>query len=188
MITKAIFIDKDGTLIENIPYSFNPDEIVLSKGVGNGLRLLKKYEYDFYVVSNQSGIARGLGTMSQLAVINLTINQLLAPYHVSIKDFYYCPHDISGGCLCRKPKPGLITKAVQEYGINLSESWIIGDILNDIEAGKRAGCKSILIDNGNETEWYVTESRFPDYIASDFYKASSYIGLSSKFTPQIYEK
>ena len=90
---------------------------------------------------------------------------------------YYCPHYPDGKiqkykieCDCRKPKPGLILQAAREHDIDLSNSWMIGDILNDVEAGNRAGCKTILLDNGNETEWIWNEIRTPAFIVNNWKK------------------
>lgn len=88
--------------------------------------------------------------------------------------FYYCPHAPIGvgqaehaGCRCRKPRPGLLLDAADQHGIDLRRSWMVGDILDDVEAGRRAGCRTVLIDNGNETEWAVSRLRVPDYCAPD---------------------
>ena len=96
--------------------------------------------------------------------------------------FYYCPHLVEGtikeyaiDCNCRKPKPGLIFKAAKDFDINLNNSWMIGDILNDVEAGNAAGCKTILITNGNETEWILNAQRMPDYEAKDLKHATQIV-------------
>jgi histidinol phosphatase-like enzyme len=96
-----------------------------------------------------------------------------------VHGFYWCPHDPAGNvpryateCTCRKPMPGLLLKAAQEHGIDSSRSWMIGDILNDVEAGRRAGCRTALIDNGNETEWQWSALRSPDVLAGSFLAAA----------------
>ena len=78
-------------------------------------------------------------------------------------------------CDCRKPQPGLLHEAAAEHGIDLAGSWMVGDILNDVEAGNRAGCHTVLIDNGNETEWLLTPARMPDLVAADLYSAAQQI-------------
>src|SRR6185312_13309660 len=96
--------------------------------------------------------------------------------------FYYCPHDPDGSvpgyavrCGCRKPAPGLITRACAEHGIDPGRSWLIGDILNDVEAGRAAGCHTILLNNGHETEWNVTARRWPDYFAGNLAEAADVV-------------
>ena len=178
-VKQAIFLDKDGTIIPDVPYNVNPDFIELAPGVGDGLSKLKD-RFSFYVISNQSGIAKGLFEFDALRNVEQKISELLMPYGVEISEFYYCPHDLINGeiyCNCKKPKPGLIFRAAAANKINLSNSYFIGDILNDVEAGRAAGCKAILIDNGNETEWKINGSRnrVPNFIATHFMLAVNYI-------------
>ncbi|HYH16049.1 MAG TPA: HAD family hydrolase [Flavisolibacter sp.] len=185
-MNKAVFLDKDGTLIPDIPYNVNPDLITLEEGVVEGLQLLKEQGYLLVIVSNQSGVAKGIFKEDALQPVQHKIEMLLAQYHVSINGFYYCPHFPNTGlelyarsCDCRKPEPGLLLKASMDLHIDLSQSWMVGDILNDVEAGKRAGCKAILIDNGNETEWLLNEQRTPDFKAATITEAAQYIVMSS---------
>jgi D-glycero-D-manno-heptose 1,7-bisphosphate phosphatase len=104
---------------------------------------------------------------------------MFSKFDVALDGFYYCPHHPDGNiekysveCNCKKPKPGMILQAAKKFNIDLSQSWLIGDILNDVEAGKMAGCKTILIDNGNETEWMVNKLRLPDYLVKDMEEVS----------------
>jgi D-glycero-D-manno-heptose 1,7-bisphosphate phosphatase len=180
--SKAIFIDKDGTLIPDIPYNVNPDVITISDEVIQGLQLFKEQGYQLIVISNQSGVARGYFTIDALKDVEKRITSLLAPYKIKIDGFYFCPHHPDGNvaeyakeCDCRKPQPGMILKACEEHTIDASRSWMIGDILNDVEAGNRAGCKTVLLDNGNETEWVSGEFRTPTYLAMTFLKAAQFI-------------
>jgi D-glycero-D-manno-heptose 1,7-bisphosphate phosphatase len=179
---KAIFLDKDGTIIPDIPYNVDPSLITLNTGVGEGLAVLQALGYELIIVSNQSGVAFGRFEENDLESVFSKILDLLEPWNVLIKSFYYCPHHPDGikkkhsfNCNCRKPLPGLINRAANDFNFNLSKSWMIGDILNDVEAGKKANCKSILIDNGNETEWIMNEWRKPDFIATNFITAAKHI-------------
>lgn len=169
-MSKAIFIDKDGTLIHNVPYNVNPRKIKLNDGAVEMLASLQQRDYLLIVVSNQAGVAKGYFTEKELMQVNRRINELLLANGVAIDAFYYCPHHPDGiiaeyavRCDCRKPAPGLLLKAAAEYNIDLGRSWMIGDILHDVEAGKRAGCNTILLNNGNETEWILNKYREPDY-------------------------
>lgn len=165
---KAVFLDKDGTLVEDVPYNVNPDRIVLTEGAATALQQLSQAGYLLIVVSNQSGIARGFFMESELDLVTLKLQMLLQPFGVSFSGFYYCPHYPDGviesyaiACQCRKPQPGLLLQAAQDHEIDLRQSWMVGDILHDIEAGRAAGCRTILIDNGNETEWELSPARMP---------------------------
>lgn len=178
-MNKAIFIDKDGTLIPDIPFNGNAELITLENGVVEGLTLLRKLHYLLIIISNQSGIALGYIKEEQMVQVQKKILQLLKPHHISINGFYYCPHhpqgtekDYSVNCFCRKPQPGLLLRAARDFNIDLSQSWMIGDILNDVEAGKRAGCKTILVNNGNETEWVMNDLRVPDFEVKNFREAA----------------
>jgi D-glycero-D-manno-heptose 1,7-bisphosphate phosphatase len=172
---RAVFIDKDGTLIRDVPYNVDPRHVSLTKGAGAALRCMKNEGYQLVVISNQSGIARGLFEEKDLLAVNRQIQRLLAPDGVEVDAFYYCPHGPGDECSCRKPKPGMILQAADERAIATRISWMIGDILNDIEAGNRAGCRTIHLDNGNETEWIKGDYRGPSYSVRDLTEAADII-------------
>ena len=176
---KAVFLDKDGTLIEDVPYNVDPERVQLTQGAVEGLQLLNASGYQLIVITNQSGVARGYFPELALVAVEARLRQLLADAGVPLAGFYYCPHHPDGvvqefakNCSCRKPEPGLLLYAADKHNINLAQSWFIGDILNDVEAGHRAGCKTVLIDNGNETEWQMSQQRSPHYIVTDLTKAA----------------
>src|SRR5436190_22093397 len=188
---KAVFIDKDGTLIPNIPYNIDPGRITIEDETIEGLRILKDEGFLFIVISNQSGIAKGYFKEMDLEQVWNKISALLQKHEISIDAFYYCPHEPNGTveqyaveCDCRKPLPGMILKAASQLKIDLSQSWMIGDILNDVEAGNRAGCSTILIDNGNETEWQMSEERTPAFIAGNILEAAVHIKMEVTKTVQ----
>ena len=179
---RAIFIDKDGTLVEDVPHNVNPALLTLTWQAGQALQLFRRLGYALIVVSNQSGIAHGLFTETSLAHVQHRLGELLAQYSVALDGFYYCPHSPEGvisryaiACTCRKPMPGMLFRAAREHGIDLSRSWMIGDILNDVEAGRRAGCRTVLIDNGTETEGKMSPRRKPHLTAPDRYTAATMI-------------
>jgi len=186
---RAIFLDKDGTLIEDVPYNVDPAQIRLAWQAGAALQLLQGLGYRLIVVTNQSGVARGQFTEAALGQVQARLGELLAQYGVALDGFYYCPHHEHGtvaryavACTCRKPMPGLLLRAAQEHDIDLAQSWMIGDILNDVEAGHRAGCRAALIDNGNETEWTLSPARRPDLVARDLYEAAAGIAACERAT------
>lgn len=169
----AVFLDKDGTLVDDVPFNVDPRHIRLAAGAAPGLCLLAEAGYQLIVISNQAGVARGHFTEAQLAGVERHLRALLADIGVRLGGFYYCPHDPQGSiapyavsCACRKPAPGLLLRAAATHDIDLARSWFIGDILDDIEAGNRAGCRTVLI-YGNETQWRWSRERRPHAIVDD---------------------
>jgi D,D-heptose 1,7-bisphosphate phosphatase len=188
MRRKAVFLDKDGTLIENVPYNVDPDRIHLLAGADQ-LRSLSEAGYALIVISNQSGVARGYFAEAALIKVEQRLRSRLAEIGVPLQGFYYCPHHPDGTvaeyaieCDCRKPKPGLLQQAAREHAIDLAQSWFIGDILHDVAAGRAAGCRTVLIDNGNETEWQLSRQRLPHHVVNDLAEASRII-LATDMVP-----
>jgi histidinol-phosphate phosphatase family protein len=182
MRVRAIFLDKDGTLVEDVPYNVDPACIRLMPRAIPGLTALHAAGYRLVVVSNQSGVARGYFAEEALTGVERRIRELLGEIGVPLAGFYYCPHHPEGihsryamACLCRKPNPGLLLQAAADHGIDLRQSWLIGDILDDVEAGRRAGCKTVLLDNGHETEWVLSPLRQPHHVAADLGEAAQII-------------
>lgn len=171
MAVKAVFVDKDGTLVENLPYNVDPERISLTRNAAEAIREIAAVGYRVIVVSNQPGAALGLFPEQDLRQVEKRLRELLP----ALDGFYYCPHAPQAGCSCRKPAPGMLERAAREQDVELSGSWMIGDILDDIEAGRRAGCRTILLDNGNETEWRLGEARRPHYVARDLSQAAQII-------------
>jgi D-glycero-D-manno-heptose 1,7-bisphosphate phosphatase len=179
MSNKAIFLDKDGTLVDDVPFNTEPRRIRLCNGAGAALRLLARLDYRFYVVSNQAGISLGKFKEADLDAVQHRLADLLFREQLSLDGFYYCPHHPHGyvqalavDCLCRKPMPGMLIKAARENDIDLSASWMVGDILDDVEAGNRAGCRTVLVDSGGETEWKLGNYRLPTRVAPELYSAA----------------
>lgn len=182
MPARAVFLDKDGTLIEDVPYNVDPERIRLTPGAGEGLAALAAAGYLLIVVSNQSGVAHGYFAEEDLGAVERRLRELLGEQGVKLDGFYHCPHHPKGrvaryaiACSCRKPQPGLILCAAEERDIDLAQSWLVGDILNDIEAGRAAGCHTILLDNGNETEWQRSPPREPHFLVADLAEAARVI-------------
>lgn len=185
--TRAVFFDKDGTLIKNVPYNIDPEKISLEPFACEALKLLQDNVYSLYVVSNQSGVALGYFSEADLLPVNYTIDKMLQSNGVNLNGFYYCPHLKNGivaayakECECRKPRPGMLLQAAQDNPIDLQRSWMIGDILDDVEAGKKAGCRTILLNNGNETEWLLNKERKPNFIVNNLKEAAELILLTDK--------
>jgi histidinol-phosphate phosphatase family protein len=171
-LKKAVFIDKDGTLIEDVPFNVDPEKIRLMPGAERALSCLRYHGFELFVISNQSGVAAGRFKAHELLGVEQKISELLRSSGVAIQKFYWCRHARDSTCVCRKPSPGLLFRAAVENGIDLKRSWMVGDILHDVEAGHRAGCRAILIENGNETEWEFSPLRFPDLMSASLEEAA----------------
>jgi D,D-heptose 1,7-bisphosphate phosphatase len=151
------------------------------------LRLLRRAGYALVIVTNQGGIAQGRCEDTDVRRMLNYLEHRLTAEGVSLAGSYYCPHDPEGtvapyavSCLCRKPRPGLLLHASRDLSIELSQSWMVGDILHDVEAGRWAGCRTVLLDNGHETEWQLTETRWPDHLAGTLLEAAQLIVLSGE--------
>ena len=175
---KAVFLDRDGTIVEDVSYLDSCSKIKLLPRVNEAIKLLNENGFKVIIVTNQSGIARGYFTEETVREINSYIQETLAKQGAYIDRSYYCPHHIEGTvikykkeCYCRKPNPGMIEEAAREFGIDLATSFIIGDKLIDVEAGRRAGCSTILLvgerypNKGGET------AIIADNTATDLYEA-----------------
>lgn len=176
---KAVFIDRDGTLIENAPDNIDPERVVLDDCAVEALKLMQQNDFLLIVTGNQGGIARGNYTAKEVDAVNRRIAALLAENDVYIDAFYYSPFHPDGivpefsiNSDDRKPSSGMLLKAASAFNIDLSHSWVIGDMLDDVEAGRRAGCTTILYNNGNEADWRTDRFRQPHYIVNDLYKAA----------------
>ena len=179
---RAVFLDRDGTLIANRHYGSDPDKIELLDGVVEGLLSLRGAGYKLVLVSNQSGVARGYFDERAVAGMHNRLQRMLERHGATLDDLEYCPHHPEGvtppyttECACRKPAPGMLRRAARKHGVDLSASWMIGDIEADVEAGRRAGTRTILV--GPE----ISQSP-PDLRAKDFAEAVRYILEASRRT------
>lgn len=151
---RAIFLDRDGTLIEDMHYSGDPERVRPLPGAAGALRRLRSAGYRLIVVTNQSGIARGLLTNEQLAEVHHRMERLLAAEGATLDAIYYCPYLAGAEAVVeeyrrdsdlRKPGPGMLIQAARERSIDLKQSWMIGDAPRDVQAGRTAGCRTILV-------------------------------------------
>ena len=182
MNSQAVFLDKDGTLVRDVPYNVSPGRIELMPFAGEAIHELSREGYLLIIVSNQAGVAHGYFEESALSRVRRYLECTFLSYGARLHDFLYCPHHPEApmekyrrDCCCRKPAPGLLYEAAERWGIDLERSWMIGDILNDIEAGNRAGCRTILLDTGGEREWVSGDRRTPDFHVNDWRAAAEII-------------
>jgi histidinol-phosphate phosphatase family protein len=183
----AIFLDKDGTLLEDVPFNVAVAGMRPAPGAGRALAALAALDRPLIVVSNQPGVGLGYFRESALSAVRDALARMFAASGATLAGFHYCPHapsndPASPACTCRKPAPGLLLHAAEVHGIDLERSWMVGDILDDVEAGARAGCRTVLIDNGNETEWRDGPLRRPDAVVSSLMAAASIISKHSSAT------
>lgn len=166
---KAIFLDRDGTINKYVGFLRNIDDFELLDGVAEAIKKINESGYLTIVVTNQPVIARGEVSIEELDNIHNKMETLLGEHGAYVDGIYYCPHHPHKGykgerveykieCDCRKPKPGLLFMAAQDFDIDLNQSWMVGDSLNDIKAGKSAGCKTALIGNEEYGQEYSVES------------------------------
>ncbi|MDP9371056.1 MAG: HAD family hydrolase, partial [Chloroflexota bacterium] len=173
MTGRAIFLDRDGTLVHPRHYPARPEDLVLFDGIGPGLRALQAAGFRLVVITNQSGLARDLFTEADLARMHDHVRGELARREVRLDGVYHCPHHPDGvvpalavRCDCRKPQPGLLLRAAADLDLDPARSWFLGDILDDVEAGHRAGCRTVLVDLGTESP-PGEPLRRPHFVARD---------------------
>jgi D-glycero-D-manno-heptose 1,7-bisphosphate phosphatase len=148
-----IFLDRDGTLLNESPYLSDPREAELLPGVGEGLAELQRAGYRLVVVTNQQGIGLGYFFVREFIAVNAALFRLLTPFGVTISRIYYCPHSAADACDCRKPAAGLLLRALQEFGIEAERCFMVGDRDVDAIAGARAGCSAVLVGAGSDGPW-----------------------------------
>ena len=145
---KAIFLDRDGVLNKNKDdYVKNISELEIFPYILEPIKKLQSAGFKIIVITNQSAINRGLMTEKHLNEIHEKIQSFLIPHNAKIDSFYYCPHTPAENCSCRKPKTGLLLKAIDDFSIDVNSSWFIGDRDSDIQAGRSAGCKTLKIQH-----------------------------------------
>jgi D-glycero-D-manno-heptose 1,7-bisphosphate phosphatase len=183
-VERAVFLDRDGTIIEDVGYLDDCSRMKFLPGAVESIRLLNKSGYKVIIVTNQAGIARGYFSEEKLKEINARMLEKMAGQGAHIDKIYYCPHHIEGSieeykkeCSWRKPNPGMLEAAAREYDLDIANSFMIGDKINDIEAGHRAGCRTILLTG---QEWPDARDDAPkaDKIADSLYDAVLWIRKS----------
>jgi D-sedoheptulose 7-phosphate isomerase len=142
---RAVFIDRDDTIVQDVPYCSRPEDLRLFPGVGKSIRRLNEAGYLAILVTNQSGIGRGYFDEAALESIHVRLKEELAADGARLDAIYYCPHRPDEGCGCRKPATGMLERAVWDLGIDLRSSYVIGDSENDVAMGNKAGCRCIQV-------------------------------------------
>jgi histidinol-phosphate phosphatase family protein len=167
---KAVFLDRDGVILVDKDYMVNISDMEFLPGAIKALTNIPK-QYLKVIISNQSGVGRGYFTIEQLNSFNDNFIAELKKYGVFIDKLYYCPHDPEENCNCRKPKTGMFDLAKRQLGIDVSQSWMIGDKSSDIMAGKQIKARTIQVRTGYAGNEPGAVSVEPDFYANDLYQA-----------------
>ena len=175
-MNKCIFLDRDGTINVDVSYLKYPEDLKLIEGSAQAIKLFHEDGFKVIVVTNQSGVARGYFTEDDVGRVNSHLSSLLKEKGTYIDDVFYCPHyeqgkvkEYSIDCSCRKPKPGMVFSAAQKYDLDLSACFVIGDKESDIQLGRTAGCKTVLVLTGDGKKY--ADKTAADFIAEDLLDA-----------------
>ena len=167
---KAIFLDRDGTICEDVNYLARPEQLKLFPFAAQAVRLLNENGFIVILITNQSGIARGFFDENALREIHEKLVSELAEQNAKLDAIYFCPHNSVDNCACRKPKTGMIEQAAKDFSIDLKNSWMIGDKRIDVETGFRAGTKTALVLTGYGQKDIQQLERKPDIIAESLFE------------------
>ena len=181
-LRRAVFLDRDGTIILDTGYLSNPSEIALLPNAAEALRKLHQHGFLLVLISNQSGVGRDLFTLKAMDEVHNQFMDCLHKKGIDLDGVYYCPHAPWNGCECRKPLPGMLHQAVLDLDVNLTWSFMVGDKLSDVAAGKRAGCQTVLLgDFGRDIELNGNA----DHVAPDLLAAAQWILMRTGDKPML---
>jgi len=147
-MSRAVFLDRDGTIARDVLYCSRPEDFELLDTVPEAMKLLQDNDFKLVVITNQSGIARGYFNEKTLDQIHQKMRHLLEEHGVLLDGIYYCPHHPDDACDCRKPGIALFTRAADDLSIDLGQSFVVGDMQMDIDAGNSTGCRTIWVKTG----------------------------------------
>jgi D-glycero-D-manno-heptose 1,7-bisphosphate phosphatase len=175
-LRRAIFLDRDGTILEEVGYLNHLSRFHLLPGAAAGIRRLNLAAVPVIVVTNQSGVARGFFPEEMVHRVHEKMARELAAAGAHADGIYYCPHGADDECDCRKPRTGMLEQAAREHQLELKGSWMVGDKYDDVVMGHRAGCRTVLVMTGygrGEYEWNRGGwPRQPDFVVEDLQRAA----------------
>ncbi len=184
-MNRAVFLDRDGTIIHDVGYLNHPDRLSLIPGALESIRMLRAWGYLVVVVTNQAGIAKGLIEPDMLPEIHRAFAALLRQGGAEVDGIYFCPHHPEGcveqyarACSCRKPAPGMLLQAADDHDIDLTRSYVVGDKVSDVQLGHNAGAAAIMVLTGYGREHlnsYPAGCRPPDFICSNLFEAAQWV-------------
>ncbi|WP_320009306.1 D-glycero-beta-D-manno-heptose 1,7-bisphosphate 7-phosphatase [Maridesulfovibrio sp.] len=172
---KYILLDRDGTIIVDKHYLSDPERVELFPNSAQGLKTMQDAGYKLLVTTNQSGIGRGYYSEEDMHAVNTRMSELLSGYGVEVKAIYFCPHAPEEDCGCRKPAPGMFDQAIDDFGLDPKECYVIGDKLCDVELGLARKARSILVRTGKGRREEASCVGKADYIADDLLDAANFI-------------
>jgi len=182
----AVFLDRDGTINEEVEYLDNLSDLRLIPGADEGIALLNRAGFSVIVITNQSGVARGFFPEGFVQLVHSRLSEMLVRAGAHVEGWYYCPHHPEAGsppykkaCDCRKPGTGMVSRAAKELSIDLGRSWLVGDSLSDLQTAWNAGMKSILVLTGHGRKTMESlaghELERIDHVARDLFDACNWI-------------
>ena len=173
----AVFLDRDGTINEEVEYLTDPDDVRLLPGATEAVRMLNEVGVPAILVTNQSAIARGYLSPMRLEEIHREIGRQLAARSAHLDAIYVCPHHPDEGCACRKPNPGMLERAAEERSLDLCRSFMVGDKASDMEAGRRAGCQTVFVltGYGAQQRQEVTRAGLADFVARNLLEGVKWV-------------
>lgn len=171
----VVLLDRDGTIIADRHYLADPDQVELLPRAAEGLRRLRRAGCKLAVITNQSGVGRGLFSLETLQRIHGRMMELLLAEGVEIEGIFFCPHTPDDSCDCRKPQPGLIQQAAEALGFRPAECFVVGDKPCDVELGQAVGARTVLVRTGYGAAVDAEKSCNPDYTVDDLCKAADVI-------------
>jgi len=178
----AVFLDRDGTVNAEVHYLSSPDKLQLIPRTISAIRELNDLGVRVFIITNQSGVARGIFPESAVSVVHEALRDMLKEENAVVDDFFYCPHlpgvadaRYNRDCECRKPKPGMLHQAREKYAIDLHRSYVIGDRCIDVAAGKAAGTGTVMVSTGYGAKEIDECRSSPDFFAVDLYDGVQYV-------------
>jgi D-glycero-D-manno-heptose 1,7-bisphosphate phosphatase len=172
---RAVFLDRDGTIMEDSNYVGNVERVVLIPNAATALKRLQDAGYKLFIVTNQSGVGRGYFTRDAVEAIHTHLNDHFSRAGVRFDHYYVCPHHPEDNCDCRKPKPRFLFEAAREHGLDLASCFMVGDRASDIQTGVNAGTKTILVLTGAGRETLAKPEVRPDFVAGNINEAATWI-------------
>ena len=173
---KVVFLDRDGVISkDSADHIKSWDEFHFLPNAKEGVKLLTDHDFHIVLITNQSVIARGMTTIEELESMHNNMKGEIEEYGGKIEKIYYCPHHPDEGCDCRKPKPGMLLRAIKENNIDPTKSFMVGDRMMDVEVGKKVGCKTVIIPSERGQREMMESSIKPDYVAKDLLDTSKWI-------------
>ena len=180
----AVFVDRDGTINVDVDFLSSPSQLRLIPRSADAIRVLNELGIPVVVITNQSGIARGLYSEQDLRIVHHAMDEELKKFNASVLDYFYCPHHPDDGlpkyridCECRKPKPGMLHQAKTKYGFDLGRSFVVGDKCIDVQTGKAVGATAIQVSTGYGMKEHEMCGNLRDYYATDLFDAVQFIKM-----------